>query len=136
MADLVITAANVRTLSSQPPRVVTYGENGITAGMALYEKSTDHKYYKAQNDNVDEVMAKAIALSPGGTDEVGHVQVDGDVNPGATMVVGEVYCVSNTAGALAPIADIGTGERVRIVGWAKSASILSLLFKCDGVTHA
>ena len=60
----------------------------------------------------------------------------GLVNLGATLVVGQVYCVSATAGAICPYADLTTGEFVCILGIATSAALLQTSYTYSSVAKA
>jgi len=128
MADLSQTPANVQTLevNSNLISFVKYGET-IAQGQPVYQKSADNEYYKAQADNVDESAAYGIALTPGEDGEWGFVQREGDIDVGATLTVGETYVVSAaTAGGIAPVGDLTTGNYVTILGPAVTASKLRL----------
>lgn len=131
MADITITAASVApgatTLKLKP---VTYGESGITQGMPLYQSTSDSKYYKADADAVATALGAVIAMSAGGADDPGFVAIPGTepgkalINMGATLTVGETYVVSTTAGGVAPISDLGSGDFVSIIGVATTAALL------------
>lgn len=128
MADLTITAANVSLTSdgNVSTMKVVYGET-ITQGMPIYRKTSDSKYYKTDaNTEVATSQAIGIALTPGIADEYGMVISQGPVDIGATLTVGETYVVSGTAGKIAPIGDLTTGDWVCILGIAETASKLLL----------
>lgn len=130
MANLTQTAANVAIGgASVPTRRVQYGE-AISQGQPIYQSSADSKYYLSDANVEARASCDAIALTPGGLDEYGIVALPSNetdkslVNLGATLVVGETYVVSATAGAIAPIADLTTGDYPVILGSAKTASLL------------
>jgi len=130
MADISQTAASVSMGSATTPnRVVQFGE-AVTQGMPLY-LHTDGKYWQCDaNDTALKADCKAIALTPGGIDGHGLAALPSStpgrslVNLGATLVVGEVYAVSATKGAIAPIADITSTQFVSVMGIATTAALL------------
>lgn len=130
MANLSQTAANVAVgASTTPTRLVQFGE-AVTQGQPLYQH-TDGKYYQCDaNDGVAKALAAAIALTPGAIDGYGIVALPSStpgrsiVNLGATLAVGTAYAVSATKGAIAPLADIGSGEIVTVLGVATTTALL------------
>lgn len=132
MADLSQTPANVAIGNQNcPTRLVQFGE-AVTQGNALYQSSSDSKWYKADADTEAAAKAGAIALTPGALDGFGLVALPSStpgrslVNLGATLTVGDVYVVSTTAGAIAPLADLATGDYVTILGVATTAALIDL----------
>jgi hypothetical protein len=134
MADLTITAANVKASSDSGTKLVQYGE-AVDQGEAVYLKASDGKYWLADNGASDTAAAKGIALTPNAADGYGIIQLTGDMDLGATLTVGTIYVVSATAGKIAPEADIGTTEYVTILGTAKTAALIQLGIKATGVQH-
>lgn len=131
MADISITAANVAIGSQNTPtKVVQFGE-AVTQGQAVYQSTTDSKYYKSDaNDTASKAIAAGIALTPVATNGYGLIAVPVSspgrslVNLGATLTVGQVYVVSVTPGGIAPYADLTTGHYVTILGVAQTTSLL------------
>lgn len=124
-ADLSITAANVAIASTTGARTSTvqWGET-ITAGMCVYKKASDGKYYKSDND-VDSATANAlgIALTGGSADGYGIVMTAGTLNIGATTAKGMAYVVSDTAGGIRPVSDTWTtGEYITHLGYATNTT--------------
>ena len=127
MADLVITAASVKPVgSTAQTKLVQVGE-AVAQGEAVFLDTSDNKHYKADAD-LSLMAAKAIgvSLTPAATDGYCLVQIGGNVNLGATLVKGELYCVSATGGAIAPFADLVSGDWITFLGVASSASELIL----------
>ena len=130
MANISQTAASVALGSSTTPnRVVQVGE-AVTQGMPLYF-NTDGKWYQCDaNDGVAKAVVGAIALTSASTDGYALVALPATtpgvslVNLGATLVVGEVYAVSATKGAIAPVADIISTQFVAIIGIATTAALI------------
>lgn len=126
MADITPVAAGVHVYSNAVVQVVRGGE-AITIGQAVYKKSSDGRYYKAVSSSEAAANAKGIAIAPCPVAGDYFVIVKkGGVDLGATLVVGETYSVSGTAGGLQPNADIGTTEYVTRVGTAKDAARLEV----------
>lgn len=137
MADLTINTTIVSlTNGVSSVEQVTYGES-VSQGMVLYEDTSDsNKYKKAVNNTATLAAAKAIALTPGASGEKGYVVKSGEIDLGATLAVGMRYFVSNTAGAICPSADIGTGEYVTLIGIATAAGVLKVNFQASGIASA
>ena len=137
MADLVQTPANVALNDADvKTRLVQFGE-AVNQGMPVYRKAADGKYWKAQNDNgAAEAAATGIVLTKGAANGYGYIATEGNVDIGATLVVGETYCVSNAFGSICPIADVGSTEFPTILGVASTASNLKLKPSSAGVAKA
>lgn len=134
MADLSQTAANVATGNSTRVSRVQAGE-AITQGQPVYKSASDSKYYRCDSDAEASAAAAGIALSPAGADADYFVLAEGDganVDLGATLTVGETYCVSTNVGAIAPIADLTTGDYVTHLGVASATDNLVLNINATG----
>jgi len=136
MANLSQTAANV-AIGSQitRTRVVQAGEN-LTQGQPVYLKASDGKYYRADaNASAEAAKAVGIVLTPASTNGYSVIQEGsgGSVNLGATLTVGETYVVSATAGAIAPIADLTTGDYPCILGVATTTALIQTVYAYTGV---
>jgi hypothetical protein len=132
MVDIVITAANVAPVSTgaNPSRLkqVIWGGN-VTRGQPVYLDTADSKYKVADN-NVAALNAGsaglAIAMSDGGNNQPGVVLEGGDWTAGGTVVVGENYFLSATAGGIAPAADLASTHFVSHLGVGISASVIRM----------
>jgi hypothetical protein len=128
MADLVITAANVvHDINAQ----YNSGVAGvsITAGQLLYLDPVSGLIKLADADSsITTAAAIGVALHAATANEPIKYQTSGDINLGATLVVGGVYVVSATPGATATTAALATGWYTNIVGVARTASLLTLMF--------
>ena len=137
MADLVITAANVKakgkTISTQ---LVQVGE-AVTAGQGVYRKSSDSKHWLASND-VDEASATATGVALTGAATDGYIQMvtSGPMDVGATLSAGETYILTATAGGIAAIADLASTNYLTYLGYASDASTLQVWLKATGVQDA
>ena len=128
MADLTITAANVGFTAEATVQFqkVTYGET-VTQGQPLYLNTADNEYYKADaNASSTTAAAAGIAILPGGDGEYGIIATSGYIDLGATLAVGQTYCVSATAGGIAPLADLTTGDYPCILGIAETTGKLKI----------
>ena len=127
MADITVTAANVVPDSGYQYVDGTAGET-ITAGQALYLKSSDSKYYKADcNDATAENRTLAgIALHGGSAGQPLRVMTAGTVTIGATVAVGTIYVLSATAGGIAPSTDLVSGWYTTIIGIATTTGKIKL----------
>jgi hypothetical protein len=119
MADLSITAANVRLGSDAVTQLVQFGE-AVTPGQPVYLSSS--KYYKADADDANKYEATAIAMSYASTDDYGLIQLKGSLDIGATTVEGTVYVLSDTAGGIKPTADLVAGDYTTILMVATDAA--------------
>ncbi len=131
MADLSITAANVTWVSGNPPIVTLAGET-ITAGQPIYDDGTG-TWYKADANGV---AAKQVAtgLAIGGASAGGYFTRVGPgtvVAIGATVVVGNLYFLSDTVGGIADaIPSIGN---VVLIGSATTTAQMKVLLTNTGV---
>lgn len=137
MADLTITAANV--LPGAKARLDRTGVAGetITAGQPVY-RAADQKWYKADSNSVTALARVATGVSANGAsaNQPLDVILPGDgvtFKPGATLTAGTTYYLSDTPGGICPLADVGTGEYVQIIGVAISTTEMTLTLAASGV---
>jgi len=132
MADLTQTAANVKIGAGAVVEAVTCGET-VTQGQPAYKKSADNEHYKADASTEAEAEAVGIFVTPNVDGQPALIQKSGQIDLGATLVVGEVYVVSATAGGIAPESDLGSGHFPTVLGIAISTSLLQLNIQAGGV---
>ncbi len=129
MADLSITAANVKIkAATTTTRIVQFGET-MTAGQAAYLKSSDQKYWKADaNGSADTAAAKGVVLVGAAGDAYGLIVESGPTDLGATLTVGVPYIVSTTAGGIAPASDFAgyTSSWLTHLGYATATSTIDI----------
>jgi hypothetical protein len=75
-----------------------------------------------------------IALNGGAINQPILVQTEGSLTIGASMTAGLVYYLSDTPGGICPVADIGAGEYVCIIGMATSTTVMRLGIEYSGVS--
>lgn len=130
MAALSVTAANVVKGSDAQ---VTYGIAGatITAGQTVYLDSSDSKFKLADADSATAAVraCAGIALNGAADGQPLAVQTLGDLGFGAILTAGLIYCLGDVAGGIIPSADLSAGERVWILGIAKTTSTLGMVNK-------
>lgn len=134
MADLTITAANVLAGSGATIRAGTSGAT-ITAGQSIYIDSNS-KIQLADADAQTTAAAKGIALNGASANQPIDYCSGGDLNLGATLTVGQVYAVSTTAGGIAPVSDLGSGDWPTILGIADAADNLVVNIQAGGAAKA
>jgi hypothetical protein len=137
MADLTITAANV--LPGTGARLLrgTVGDTAVTAGMAVYRGAANSLFYPTEHGvSVAEANAVGIALNNAAPGQPTTIQAAGDIDIGATVAVGEIYCVSDNQGKIAPEADVTSGNYMTILGVGTAADTIKLGILASGITVA
>lgn len=134
MADLTITPANVALAGSGASTQIVQAGEAVTQGEPLYKSAADDKYYLADaNASSATADVLGIALTPAATDGYLVMQKSGPINLGATLTANETYVVSATAGGIAPIGDLTTGDYTSIIGVANTTSKLTIDLHKTGV---
>jgi hypothetical protein len=141
MAELSITAASCLATGTHQK---TFGQAGetITAGMVIYKKASDSKFYKAQNDGTAEESGSGvdmgIALGAATASQYLVYLTSGTITIGATVVAGTQYYVGPTAGMIGEYSDIATGgtKYVTFIGYATSTTIIAVAFNATGILKA
>lgn len=132
--DLSITPAGVVPASGYSYVDGIAGET-ITAGQTLYLKSSDLRYWKADSDASSATATLiGIALNGASAGQPVRVQTGGGIDPEATVTVGEIYVLSDTAGGIMPEGDLEQGDYVSIIGIGTSATNIAMKVHNSGVT--
>lgn len=133
MADISITGASVL---SGLNAAKAHGSAGatITAGQPVYKDATTGTYKLSDSNGSGTRQVDGISLNGAAAGQPLELQTGGDITIGGTLVAGTTYCLSATAGAICPQADVTTGMDVVILGVAKSTTVLSLRIAAPGVT--
>ncbi|MEZ2132472.1 MULTISPECIES: hypothetical protein [unclassified Sinorhizobium] len=134
MADLTITPSAVIAGANSAQEHGTAGET-ITAGKAVYKSPTTKKWMLADANSATAAarQAQGIALNGASDGQPITVHKSGDLTLGAVMTAGQAIYLSDTAGGLCPLADVGAGEYVCLIGLAKSTSVLAVDVQFPGV---
>lgn len=133
-ADLTITATSVVAGSTAKKAVAVAGET-ITAGQVVYQDASTGKYLKADNDSATAGVRApvGIALHAASLNQPLSIVTAGPVTIGATVTAGVAYYLSSTAGGICPVADLGSGDYPVFLGFATSASVLTVDLVAAGV---
>lgn len=135
MADVSLTAGNV-VASAGAARLGGTAGATITAGQIVYLDPSDSKFKLLDADSLPAggVTAVYMALNGAANNQPLNVLKSGDVAAGSVFTAGTTYVVSDTAGGIAPQADLTTGDSVIVLGVAKSATTLAFKPIISGVT--
>jgi hypothetical protein len=143
MADtpITVTPGLVVSGSTSQFRSGTAGED-LTAGMWVYLKTSDNKYYGADADatavglDANCKNVAGVVVVGGATGATISIQTAGDYICGGTVVPGMVYLLSGTKGGFCPTGVATTlvaTDYVTQVGIAISNSALHILIYSTGV---
>ena len=137
MADLAVTAANVKIVSGLTATAAIAGA-AVTAGQPVYPDGG--KYYPARANAAGTADASAIALNSAGADQPLSITsgefgtAGGVIDIGAVVAVGTIYVVSAAAaGGIAPATDLAATNRVTVIGVGVTASNIRLGWNASGV---
>ncbi|MBD9542945.1 hypothetical protein IB276_26215 [Ensifer sp. ENS04] len=127
MADLVLTASAIIAGSNA---AVVHGTSGetITAGKAVYQSASTKKWMLADSNSATAAARQAAGIALNGASDGQPIAVhkSGDLTVGAVLTAGQAVYLSDTAGGLCPLADVGAGEYVCLIGLAKSTTVLAV----------
>lgn len=131
MADLTSITA-VRPTANTTFTRVQYGAT-IAAGQPIVKSGTTYVLADA-NASAALAAAEGIAITPGVSGGYGLMATGGSIIlVGTTMVVGETYLASDTAGGIMPNSDRSTGDYVTKLGTASTTTQLDLSIVATGV---
>jgi len=135
MADISVTAASVLASSTALTASGVAGAT-ITDGQTIYKDTANSNVLKLADSNSTLLIStvEGIALHGAASGQpVKYVYDDPTFTPGATLTVGQTYALSSTAGGIAPIADLTTGDFPNVLFVAKSATTAVLKIVRGGV---
>lgn len=135
MADLVITPANVLEGASARKQSKTAGAT-IAQGESVYVDSVGQLKGALKAVDAESAAAVGIALNAAESGQPCTFQSGGEIDVGATLVVGETYVVGAAAGGIAPVADVISTEFSTILGIATASGVLKMGVLQSGVAHA
>ena len=138
MVDISIT--NTAILNGGDIQWEAKGVAGATiaAGDVLYIDTANSNILKlAQNDGTAlEATIAGVALCDAvATQPVVYLKSGGTLTLNAVATAGETYIASNTAGGIAPVADISTNI-VSYLGYGSATTTIKLNIVNTGVTHS
>ena len=129
MADISITAANVKILTDAGEIQRVKVSEAVTQGQVAYRDTSDGRYGLCRAGQGGTLTAKAegIYLTPAaGADDWAIIAKQGcKVDLGATLTEGTDYHVSsaNAGGIIAGVTDLTTGDAHMRLGEAEAAGI-------------
>lgn len=136
MTNVSQTANSVKWVSGNRPFVGKAGAN-IAAGNQLYLNTTTMKYGLAAAGADATSIYAGVALSDGVDGRDMLIAPPGAViNWGATLTAGTIYVLSATAGAVAPWADLTTGQYVVVAAIGAGTANAEIIGKRGDVVHA
>lgn len=134
--DSSITAANVsRTAGNQP--ILGIAGATITAGQMVYLDTATNTYKLAKADAAATSVVAGQCLDGGVSGRNIYINGPGVIgNPGFTSTAGTIYVLAaDTAGAIAPWADLGTGNYTNVL-FIGTATVVEWICKLGSVVHA
>lgn len=136
MAAITITASNVVPQSGAAIAHYKAGE-AITAGQAVYVDTNN--MVKLADVDLSATAASVLGVAVSSASAAGQwvaVCTEGPVAVGNVLTAAKVYVAGATGGAIHPIADLATGWRTSIVGYATSATTLYVKPVNSGIANA
>ena len=134
MADVSFTAGSFVEGANAITEMGVAGET-ITAGLAVYFKTSDSKFWIASTVTSAATAAVAgYALNGAAADQPLKIQKEGDVTcDNLTLAVAGCVYVLSAAGETAPHGDLAADDYVTILGVALSTTSLRLAIAASGV---
>lgn len=138
MANLTITASSVAvSTNAKISRLPLIAGEPLTEGCMAYLKTSDRKYYKTDANLSAEASgygtAVVFVVTPASGADAGFVGIEsGPVTVGATLVQGETYALSRTAGLICLVSDLVSGDYSTTIGVASSTTVLDLNIQASG----
>jgi len=125
MADLSIVA-NAITLVSGRSSPFTAGE-AMTAGQPYY--LSGGQAFKSDANAANKKLVHGLCLADVAAGGTGTGAMSGSVvNIGAALTQGASYWLSRNAGGICPQADVAAGDRLVLIGVARTTALLELHF--------
>lgn len=134
MTDVTVTAANVKRSDANSATFTGKNAAAATAGQVMYLNSSGKLALAQCDGTAAEAAAVGIAVtSAPGTDQDLVVITKGLLTMSG-LTKGTVYAVSATAGGIAPVADLVSGNYVTVLGVAISSTQLLVDPIISGIT--
>ena len=134
MVDITITPASVVKGTNARTENSTAGAT-IAAGKTVVKDPATKKMVLADSNHatVELRTPDGIALHAAEPNQPLQFLIAGDITIGATLTAGTAYYASDTPGGICPVADVGSGEKVSLIGLASSTSVLRVDIQSPGV---
>lgn len=133
MADISITAANVIAGAGAEVKHGTAGAT-ITAGQVVYREAATGKFKLADCDSATAEVRSPYGIALNGASDGQPLAVlrSGLITIGGTLTAGVAYYLSPTAGGIAPVADLTTGDYPSVLGIATTTAIMKVAIAESG----
>jgi hypothetical protein len=140
MADLTITAGNVKATNANTSISRGIAGTAVNAGQVVYADPADsYKLKPALSSNQTQAQnVVGVALNTAAADQPLAYATAGDVTVGSVLTNATVYVLGSAAGALSPSADLDASTNARygtVVGIATSATNLRVGIISSGVQN-
>ena len=134
MADITITAANV--IAGSGASILRGAAGGAVTAGQIVARNSNGTFVPADNNAVTASGRTAIGVALNGAANGQPIAVAsaGPVTIGGTLTAGVAYYLSDTPGGICPVADVGAGEYVVLLGIATSTSVLNVAIQNSGVS--
>jgi hypothetical protein len=135
MASVALGTAVVA--GSDADKVSEVAAMALSAGDVVYlDKFDGGRVKKASTASAQTSQILGVALNSAGVNQPVSICWRGTITGTATLVVGEAYFVSDTAGQVYPAADLGANDFGAFLGFAVTATSLKIAPFSAGVSHA
>lgn len=134
MADVTFTAASVIKGANAITAQGVAGET-ITAGLAVYLKASDNRYWIAHCEtSVATAAAVGYALNSASAGQQITIQTDGDMTcDNLTLAVAGAVYILSASGKIAPHGDLAADDYITIMGVALSATSFRMALAVSNV---
>lgn len=136
MSDISVTATSVVAAASALVEHGLKAGTTLTAGQVVYKDPADGLLKLSDNDNASATIRSVygITLNGGAANQPISVIKRGQLTLNAALTKGVVYALSGTAGGIAPLADVTTGDDLILLGVALSTTVLDVQINDTGQT--
>lgn len=133
--DISITAGSVLAGSNATVENGLCGAT-ITAGQAVYKETSTGTFKLADNNGASAEIRTATGVGLNGCSSGQPIRIlrAGDITIGGTMTANIPYFLGES-GAICPIADVGSGEYLVLLGVARTTAILQVAIQSTGVSN-
>lgn len=131
MADLAVTANNVKPGTTSKKDTNSIAKEIITAGQSVAKDPSDNKIGLADSNSPTAWKKDpyGIALNGAQVDQPVVVHLSGKYICGGAVTAGSVWMLSGTPGGICPVADVVTGMDAVVMGVGVSTTeiVISIL---------